>query len=272
MARPKHRSLPQPSLPRPPLPAGVVKSAGRAMQVLEFFDDVQRPATIAEVSEGLDYPQSSTSALLHTLVAMGYLHVVEPGRRFAPTRRVGLLGAWINADTVTHGGLIRLVEAVARRTGDSVMLARRQDLFARYIHVIQPPGRPVLHLTLGSLLPIAGSGTGIALLSAYPDAEVRRIVTRANATAGRGRTAPFPAATVLKAVAEARRDGHVYKEGLVFQPGAVVSKLLPVEDGGMPLAISVGSTIRSLRPRHAAVVEVVEEELALYRDRFSTHM
>jgi DNA-binding IclR family transcriptional regulator len=266
MARPKHRSISHISLPPPPLPKGVVKSAGRTMQVLEFFDDVQRPATIAEVSERLGYPQSSTSGLLHTLVAMGYLHVEEPGHHFAPTRRLALLGSWVHSDTVVLGRLIRMVEEIAKRTGDSVMLARRQDLNARYIYVLQPPGRRILHITLGTLLPLADSGTGLALLSAYPDDEIRRIVNRANA--GRGDSPPYSVAGVLKSVGEARRDGYVYKEGLVFHRGAVVSKLLPVMDGGTPLALSVGSTIRSLRPRREAVVEVMEAEMARHGTGF----
>ena len=31
---------------RPPLPEGVVKSAGRVLQILEYFDEIQRPANV----------------------------------------------------------------------------------------------------------------------------------------------------------------------------------------------------------------------------------
>ena len=59
---------------RPDLTSGgVVKSAGRVLQILEFFDDVRREASVIEICTTLGYPQSSTSALLHSLVVMGFL-------------------------------------------------------------------------------------------------------------------------------------------------------------------------------------------------------
>ena len=65
---------------------GGVKSAERAMALLEFFAEWRRPATVKEVSQSLGWPQSSTSMLLASLAEAGYydeeadvLVVVEAG-------------------------------------------------------------------------------------------------------------------------------------------------------------------------------------------------
>ena len=44
--------------------AATVKSAHRAMELLEFFAQGRRPASVKEISQTLGYPQSSTSVLL----------------------------------------------------------------------------------------------------------------------------------------------------------------------------------------------------------------
>ncbi len=65
---------------RPELPPGVVKSAGRVLQIFEFFDEVRREANVVEICATLGYPQSSTSALLrHTSVETSIMPFVISG-------------------------------------------------------------------------------------------------------------------------------------------------------------------------------------------------
>ena len=45
----------------------VIKSTERAMEILEFFADYRKEATRVEVVEALEYPESSTAALLRSL-------------------------------------------------------------------------------------------------------------------------------------------------------------------------------------------------------------
>src|SRR5690606_41118792 len=64
--------------------ASVVKSAGRALQILEYFDAVQREASVSEISRALHCPQSSTSVLLRSLVHLGYLQNDRYRRTYYP--------------------------------------------------------------------------------------------------------------------------------------------------------------------------------------------
>src|SRR5271170_5555942 len=94
---------------RPLLQRSTVKSAARVLAILEYFDDVQRSSTITEISEELGYPQSSTSALMRSLVSLGYLNYDRHARTFVPSTRVALLGSWLNSRFVTEGTTISMM-------------------------------------------------------------------------------------------------------------------------------------------------------------------
>ncbi|HYF18084.1 MAG TPA: helix-turn-helix domain-containing protein [Ramlibacter sp.] len=72
-----------------------VKSAVRALEVLELFDRLQREASVGEVARLLGYPLSSTSVLLSTMMGCGYLRAGAAQHTYVPTPRLARLGAWI---------------------------------------------------------------------------------------------------------------------------------------------------------------------------------
>src|SRR5258708_20742232 len=65
----KRRSAPQkPSISaRLHVEQKTVKSAGRVLQILEYFYDMQPPLALVEILQALKIPQSSTSPVLPTL-------------------------------------------------------------------------------------------------------------------------------------------------------------------------------------------------------------
>ena len=65
----------------------VIKSARRALEVLEYLDEVRSDASVMEIARALNYPQSSTSVLLRSLTSTGYLSYDPQRRRYAPTLR-----------------------------------------------------------------------------------------------------------------------------------------------------------------------------------------
>src|SRR3954464_13358310 len=88
---------------RPPLEQKTMKSAGRVLEILEYFDDIQRSSTVMEVANALGYPQSSASALLRSLVATGYLNFDPRTRMYITSSRVALLGSWVNSQFFAEG-------------------------------------------------------------------------------------------------------------------------------------------------------------------------
>src|ERR1700712_485157 len=108
---------------RPALGGSIVKSAQRVIELLELFSDLRMGITVADVASTLKMPQSSTSALLHSLHTLGYLTLDREGRTYLPTSRVALLGAWIEPALVREGPVLQMMRTIAEEVGFSVFLA-----------------------------------------------------------------------------------------------------------------------------------------------------
>ena len=75
-------------LVRPPIENKTVQSAGRVLEILEYFDDLQRQSTVMEIADALGYPQFSTSALLRSLVIPRSLNYAPMARTYTTSRRL----------------------------------------------------------------------------------------------------------------------------------------------------------------------------------------
>lgn len=248
----QNRSVPQRLRIRKPLPVAekTVKSAGRVLEILEYFDDVQQPATVMEVADMLGYPQSSTSALLRSLVALGYLDYDSRKRTYVTSHRVALLGSWAGSDFISEGSIISLMRELGEMTGDTILLAMRNGLYVQYIHVIQATSAARLHVTLGTTRPLAASGTGYAMLSTMSDHEIRRIVMRINAEADDG-TPLIKLAEVMEHVNRAREKGYAFSCDAVTRGGGVIAAALPGPPSGPALVVGIGGISEVMRAREA---------------------
>jgi DNA-binding IclR family transcriptional regulator len=79
-----------------------VKSAARTLRVIEFFVEVRRRARANEIADRLGLPQSSASALLNSMVRLGYLDFDYATHTYEPTLRVAMLGALAHRRTVSR--------------------------------------------------------------------------------------------------------------------------------------------------------------------------
>ena len=61
-----------------------VKSGARVVEILELFAEERRPLSATEIGAALDYPKSSASLLLHTLVECGWLSLNSESMRYFP--------------------------------------------------------------------------------------------------------------------------------------------------------------------------------------------
>jgi len=209
-----------------PVESSLVKSAGRVLEILEYFDDLQRQSTVMEIADALGYPQSSTSALLRSLVTMGYLNYDAKKRTYITSSRVALLGNWVNSPFFAEGDIISMMKELNEETHDTVVLAMRNGQHVQYIHVIQATSPARLHMTLGTVRPLAASGAGYALLATMTDAEITRIVMRANAEAADGEPL-IKTRALLEQIAEVRRKGYAFTCDMVTRGGGIIAVPLP---------------------------------------------
>ena len=98
------------------------KIARRVIEVLEYFDDNHREATVMDIVRRYNRPQSSTSELLSSLVDLGLLYKDPYSRSYCLTPRAALLGSAGQAGPVRDGRLVQLVDRLVAQTGLSVAI------------------------------------------------------------------------------------------------------------------------------------------------------
>lgn len=218
-------------------PDKVVKSAGRVLRILEFFDVRRDAASVIDVARALRMPQSSTSVLLRSLTLMGYLDYDSRSRTYRPTSRVAILGSWVNPLLVQRGGVLDTMRELSARTGLTTVLAARNGLSAQYIHVTSPQ----VHADdyqIGDTRPLATSAVGQMFLSLMPELEVTKLVRRVNAYAGDEKIVRVP--DLLMRLADIRKRGFVYHASDNGAGSATLAMLIP--NVRSPLALGIAGT------------------------------
>jgi len=248
-----------------PRSKAVVKSASRVLQILEFFDEVQRDARVGDIAARLGYPQSSTSVLLKSLVQLGYMDYDTKTHTYVPSQRVALLGSWLAEGPVRDGGLFRLMEELNRETAETVILATRNGIYAQYIRVLQATNEMRMNVPIGSRRLLVWSATGFALLVRSPEQEVRALVHRTNAEARSGQK-PINARKTLAGIAQVRKKGYSFSRGLVTPGAGLIGMPLPdwLDRRGRPLVIGVSGWIDQLERDETRIVRMLRETIRRY--------
>lgn len=234
----------------------VVKSAVRVLEVLELFDRLQREASVGEIARELGYPMSSTSMLLGNLLERGYLRHGPDQRTYFPTPRVTLLGAWIEPLLTPHAEVMRMMSELGEVTGETIILAAPTRDQAQYLYVVPATTTMRMHVGPGTMRPLLASGLGRTLLSTMPEDKIRHLVMRHNngplATDGR-----VSLAALQRELSTIRARGYtVVLHGVT--PGAgLIGMVLPVELGGMPLAVGIGGWAPEMRTRQKEYVSLL---------------
>lgn len=243
-----------------PVTPGSVKSAGRVLQILEFFDEIQREARVAEIADRLSFPQSSASVLLRCLVHLGYLDYLPDTRSFLPSVRVALLGTWLDKGPIRNGSLIRMLEELAEKTGDTVVVSARNGIYSQYIHVLQARKVMRFHVPSGSRRLLVWSATGFALLARASEKEIASLCHRTNAEAARGQARVDPS-RVLEYVNSVRAAGYFFSRGLVTPGAGSIAMPLPddIDLRERPLAVSVSGMLDDLSRRETEIVKLMND-------------
>ena len=113
-----------------------VKSATRALDILQYFSKVRQQKAMSEVALALGYPQSSTTVLLKTLVMLGYLNFDRRDRVYFPTPKVTSLGEWIPRALFGSGQALEAMRDVHAATGETVSINAKNDIYVQYIQMI----------------------------------------------------------------------------------------------------------------------------------------
>ncbi len=242
-----------------------VKSAKRAFEILEAFNRRRRPLALKELLDELAYPASSGSALMKSLVALGYLDYDRERRTYFPTMRITALGSWVPGVLFGDGRLLPALEALHRETGETVILAVQSDLHAQYVHVIPSVEPLLLRVPPGTRRPLAQSGLGLVLLSAKRDPEIERLRRRINAST---EEASLTREALMARVNAVRGRGYAFSKNAISPGVGIIGAALPNGPFGRVFAVGVAGQVERLERKEDEIVAALNAvlwRLAEYR-------
>jgi len=191
---------------------------------------------------------------------MGYLHFDLRSRTYITSSRVALLGSWVSTEFFAEGAVISMMKELSERTGDTVMLATRNDLNIQYIHVIQAKKPARLHLTLGTVRPLAQSGAGYAAMSALSDREVALIVKRINAEAQDGQPL-IRLQELISVLADVRHKGYAFSCDVITPGGGIIAAPLLTGPGAPLMVVGIGGISELMRQNEAELAYVLKDTM-----------
>jgi len=151
---------------------GSVKSARRALEIIEYVTQAPRAASFAELAGALEYPRSSLHGLLATLTEMGWLEL-DPRTR---TYSVGIR-AWEAGRGYLNGrDLVERARPYMERVRDdldeTVQLAVLDGRDVVYVARVDGSHRLVTSYSVGGRVAAHASAGGKAMLALLPADQV----------------------------------------------------------------------------------------------------
>ena len=241
-----------------------VKSATRAIEILEYFKLFRQPRAMSEIALALGYPQSSTTVLLKTLVTLGYLNFDRKERLYFPTPKVTALGDWVPRALFGTGRVLEALRDVHAATGETASINTRNDVYLQYVKIIQSVHALRFHVDEGTLRPLTQSAVGWLLLSTMSDDKIDNTVRRANIATPRAADR-VKVSDMMERVREIRQQGYAWTENVPFLGGGTVCVLLPITIQNQPATIGVGGAaerVRQNRERYLAILQRAAKSVA----------
>ncbi|MCT2400807.1 helix-turn-helix domain-containing protein [Novosphingobium mangrovi (ex Huang et al. 2023)] len=215
------------------------KIARRVIEVLEYFDDTHKEATVMDIVRRYNRPQSSTSELLSSLVELGLLYKDPYSRAYSLTPRAALLGTSGQPELVRDGRIVRLMDRLVAQTNLSVALTSMVGLDAQIVNWRHSPRAlaATRELAGGVKEPLVQSASGWLMLSTVARQRCEGMVRRLNAEADD--TSKFNFSEMMARIDACREPRHVFGPTGFNTGTEALCALLPRQPEGHPLAISV---------------------------------
>jgi DNA-binding IclR family transcriptional regulator len=226
--------------------AAKAKAAERVIEVLEFFDEQHRHATVMDIVRRYNRPQSSTSELLASLVDLGLLYKEPGSRSYTLTPRAAILGSLSQPRLVCDGRLRRLIDGLRDDTGRGTALIGMVGPHAQVYRWAPALCMPATSArAIGCSAPATGgtrdslchTAAGWLLLSTLPAQRRDGVIRRLNAEAPECRK--FSHADMVARVQECGRQGFAIGPAGFGVNASMIATLVPTEPGERPMALGL---------------------------------
>ncbi len=245
----------------------LVKSAARALDILELFAERREPLNATQIATALGYPKSSLSVLLKSLITQGYLSSSRDDGGLFPTLKLTRLGDWLPTALLGSETLLPLLEALRDRTGETVTLTIPVDLNMRCVHALIGTHPISLQVEEGVSFPTIGTAIGTMYLATQPDAVARGLFDRWVKQAPERSSGKW--AELQTQIANARADGFSRAYDIVLpDTGAVAMPIRAGSSDGV-LIVGVAGLNHRIHEREGAIVKAMRALLPPMPQRLS---
>lgn len=144
-----------------------VKQIDNALDLFELFSRDRNPLTLTAIAIALAIPKSSAFNIIETLKARGYLHETRRRGGYYPTLRLANVARAIAGDDLLVQRLHPELEALAGETGETVLLATREQNEVVYIDVVESTSPIRYSARIGERRLLHRTSSGKAVLLSY---------------------------------------------------------------------------------------------------------
>ncbi|CAN5439623.1 IclR family transcriptional regulator [soil metagenome] len=238
-----------------------VKQAANVLELIEFFAQHGRPATLAEIARQLSWPRSSAFNLVGTLTGRGYLYEPRAREGYYPSPKWSLLLDQIQRAAPVPAKLRGLMQTLWSQTGETIVLAGISGVHALFVDTLES-SQPVRYTApIGKQVPLHVTATGRALLSLMSDPDRASILRRAVFER-------YTSATLMSVQAVEdeifRSKQRGWFEGLAEYTADLGGVAMPLQLPHRDLALLVGGPMFRIHPRREAIAAVMHEEIDRY--------
>jgi DNA-binding IclR family transcriptional regulator len=215
-----------------------VNALARGLEILRCFRPGEQFLTNAELSNRTGIPKPTISRLTYTLTKLGYLTHVESLGKYQLGAGVLALGYRMLSGIDIRKLARPLMQELAEYAQASVSLGTRDRLNMVYVESCRSSANVTLKLDVGSLIPLATTAMGKALLCVLPQSERDYLMDHIRL----GDEDNWP--TIKAGIEQGFR--HYQERGFCISAGAwqtdvhAVGVALPGLDGAQPMAFNCG--------------------------------
>jgi len=238
----------------------VAKSAIRALDIVELLARTGRPLRAIEIAGALGLSPSSAHQLLKSMMDSAWLVFDPLTKRYHPSLRAANAGEALAESHYGPTAFARLVEAVHRSLGRALTVSASQGSFMQILDLFEPGHAPHganerRQESIGLRVPIFGSCTGAAWLSAQNDETVLATARLCRRTLGEqaGDSAP-----IIELVRRIREQGYAFGGLSADDSSRAIALALPATRDGLVLVVSVSGPADIFQDEREAIAATLK--------------
>ncbi|MDX5361560.1 MAG: IclR family transcriptional regulator [Alphaproteobacteria bacterium] len=246
-----------------------VKTAARTLDVFEAFCAAGEPLSITALAERIHSPVSSCHTLVKTLQARGYLYTLDQRRLIYPTKRMFELTREISRHDPLLRKIAPLMTALRDRTGETVVMGKRQGGEAVYLDVIEGTHTIRYSAQSGQTRQLYSSSIGKALLGLVSERDLDAYLARTKFRAWTRNTITDPE-VLRENIAAGRAQGYYTTRGENVDDVMAIAVSLRIAGEGLSFALAgPAPRIEANFDRYLAEVQAFARDLEALNDSLS---